>query len=324
MRMLLPPIDRRREMDKNLVAFFRDHRLIAFRRAIADFCRYYHLRRPQIGWYEYIDWGKTAGRTFEDGRIHLVHPENWKRGRIYNSERMWVQMVYHELAHYLFWTDAESKAETFTHRMVRGLRRTPKRARVAIARRSLAAPRAPAPPRPGPRPRVLRRHRPRPTRTAHRASLARGARARAASARTTPAATSLTRTTPARTSPARGFQASHCVRPHYSGPDFRYRYAHSGCSRGNRQGRETRTHFIRPHYFGPDIGHLRHVRTAIAPRHCPRSHCPLWEYPVRAAASTTTVRRATRTVRAGGTAARSRRRKLVARPRSSGPRRARA
>jgi hypothetical protein len=130
-RMLLPPIDRRREMDKNLVAFFRDHRLIDFRRAIADFCRYYHLRRPRIGWYEYIDWGKTAGKTFEDGRIHLVHPENWKRGRVYNSERMWVQMVYHELAHYLFWTDAESKAETFTHRMVRGLRRAPKRARVA-------------------------------------------------------------------------------------------------------------------------------------------------------------------------------------------------
>src|ERR1700722_7590963 len=132
--MLLPPIDRRREMDKNLVAFFRDHRLIAFRRATADSSRYYHLRRPQIGWYEYIDWGKTAGKTFEDGRIHLVHPENWKRGRVYNSERMWVQMVYHELAHYLFWTDAESKAETFTCRMVRGLRRSPKRARVATTK----------------------------------------------------------------------------------------------------------------------------------------------------------------------------------------------
>ncbi len=134
MRMLLPPIDRRREMDKNLVAFFRDHGLIAFRRAIADFCRYYHLRRPRIEWYEYIDWGKTAGKTFEDGRIHLVHPENWKRGRIYKSERMWVQMVYHELAHYLFWTDAETKAETFTCRMVRGLRRTPRRTRVVSAK----------------------------------------------------------------------------------------------------------------------------------------------------------------------------------------------
>jgi predicted SprT family Zn-dependent metalloprotease len=133
-RMLLPPIDQRREMDKNLVVFFRGHGRIAFRRAIADFCRYYHLRRPQIEWYEYIDWGKTAGKTFEDGRIHLVHPENWKRGRIYKSERMWVQMVYHELAHYLFWTDAETKAEAFTCRMVRGLRRTPRRTHSVAAR----------------------------------------------------------------------------------------------------------------------------------------------------------------------------------------------
>lgn len=134
MRMLLPPIDRRREMDRNLVAFFRHHGLASFRRAIADFCRYYHLRRPRIEWYEYIDWGKVAGKTFEDGRIHLVHPDNWKRGRVYNSERMWVQTVYHELAHYLFWTDAEAKAEAFTIRMVRGLRRTPRRPRVTAVK----------------------------------------------------------------------------------------------------------------------------------------------------------------------------------------------
>src|SRR3984893_7991471 len=153
--MLLPPIDRRREMDKNLVAFFRDHRLIDFRRAIADFCRYYHLRRPRIGWYEYIDWGKTAGKTFEDGRIHLVHPENWKRGRIYKSERMWVQMVYHELAHYLFWTDAERKAEAFSHRMVRGL----KRARIAGHLRRTAATRAAAARRSARRTRDLNRRR---------------------------------------------------------------------------------------------------------------------------------------------------------------------
>src|SRR5579859_1469793 len=141
-RMLLPPIDQRREMDKNLVVFFRGHGRIAFRRAIADFCRYYHLRRPQIEWYEYIDWGKTAGKTFEDGRIHLVHPENWRRGRIYKSQRMWVQMVYHELAHYLFWTDPESKADAFMLRMVRGLRR-PSKARSAASRSSRTASRNP-------------------------------------------------------------------------------------------------------------------------------------------------------------------------------------
>lgn len=135
MRMLLPPVAHRREMDRKLVEFFHGQRPVAFRRAIADFCRFYHIKTPKIDWYEYIDWGKVAGKTFEDGRIHLVHPENWKRGRIYNSERMWVQMVYHELAHYLFWTDAETKADAFMLRMVRGLKRTTKpRARTANTR----------------------------------------------------------------------------------------------------------------------------------------------------------------------------------------------
>jgi hypothetical protein len=125
--MLLPPIVLRREMDRNLVQFFRAPHNAAFRRAISDFCRFYGVKGPNIEWYEYIDWGKTAGKTFEDGRIHLVHPENWKRCRVYKSERMWVQTVYHELGHYLFWTDAERKAEAFTFQMVRGLRRSTRR-----------------------------------------------------------------------------------------------------------------------------------------------------------------------------------------------------
>ncbi|HKV53043.1 MAG TPA: hypothetical protein VJN94_00235 [Candidatus Binataceae bacterium] len=125
--MLVPPIAQRREIDRNLVAYFRDYRITAFRQAISGFCRFYSVKRPRIEWYEYIDRGRTAGRTFEDGRIHLVHPENWKRCRVYKSERMWVQTVYHELAHYVFWTDAERKAEAFTLRMVRGLKRSLRR-----------------------------------------------------------------------------------------------------------------------------------------------------------------------------------------------------
>ena len=131
MRMIVPPIVNRREIDRNLVLFFRQHRAGAFRRAISDFCRYYNVKRPSIEWFEYLDWGKTAGKTFEDGRIHLVHPENWKRGRIYNKERMWIAMVYHEMGHYLFWTDAERKADAFAVRMVRGLRRPERRRRMS-------------------------------------------------------------------------------------------------------------------------------------------------------------------------------------------------
>ena len=47
----------------------------------------------------------------------------WKRGRKYNSERQWVHMIYHELGHYIFWADAERKADAFASRMVRGLAR---------------------------------------------------------------------------------------------------------------------------------------------------------------------------------------------------------
>ena len=137
MRMVVPPVAFRREIDKNLSRFFRDHRPASFRRAISVFCRYYHLRLPRIEWYEYIDWGKTAGKTYEDGRIHLIHPENWKRCRIHKSERMWIQTLYHEMGHYVFWTDAERKADAFQRRMVLGLRATARRALKARGRQGL-------------------------------------------------------------------------------------------------------------------------------------------------------------------------------------------
>jgi hypothetical protein len=137
--MIVPPVEQRREIDRNLVVFFREHRSAAFRRAISDFCRFFNVRPPSIEWYEYIDWGKTIGKTFPNGQIHMVHPENWKRGRIYNSERMWVQAVYHEMGHYLFWSDAERKADAFTRRMVHGLRRAQRRTRISSRSRGAGA-----------------------------------------------------------------------------------------------------------------------------------------------------------------------------------------
>jgi hypothetical protein len=145
-RMMVPPVAYRREIDKNLAEFFRTHRLAPFRRAIANFCRYYNLKLPRIEWYEYIDWGKTAGKTYEDGRIHLIHPENWKRGRVYKSERAWIQTLYHEMGHYVFWADAERKADSFQRRMVLGLRLQARRARklARATRRGIASRRRPA------------------------------------------------------------------------------------------------------------------------------------------------------------------------------------
>ena len=121
MKMILPPLRERRAVDRLLSAFFQQYRAIDFRKAIGSLCRFYHLRNPKVEWFEYIDWGKTAGKTYENDQIYLVHPENWKKGRKYNSERRWINTVYHEMGHYVFWADAENKADMFASRMVRGL-----------------------------------------------------------------------------------------------------------------------------------------------------------------------------------------------------------
>ena len=120
MRMIFPGLRERRTVDRQLTVFFRQHREGHFRRAMALLSRFYDLPRPRVAWFEYLDWGKTAGRTYENGTIHLVHPENWKRGRKYNSERQWVHTVYHEFGHYVLWADAERKADGFAYHFVRG------------------------------------------------------------------------------------------------------------------------------------------------------------------------------------------------------------
>jgi len=121
MRMMFPKLRERCLVDSRLTTFFRDHREPEFRRAIASLSRFYDLPTPRVAWFEYLDWGKTAGRTYENGDIHLVHPENWKRGRKYNSERQWIHTVYHEFGHYVLWADAERKADGFAYHFVRGV-----------------------------------------------------------------------------------------------------------------------------------------------------------------------------------------------------------
>jgi hypothetical protein len=119
--MMLPTQRDRRSVDRSLRLFFALYGAADFRRAITTICRFYDLRPPTVGWYEYLDWGKGAGRTYENGRIHLVHPENWKKGRKYNTMKQWIHTVHHEMGHYLFWADAERKADLFADRMMHGL-----------------------------------------------------------------------------------------------------------------------------------------------------------------------------------------------------------
>jgi hypothetical protein len=118
MRMIIPGLRERRTVDRLLTAFFRDYRVGDFRAAIVAMSRFFSLRTPRVEWFEYLDWGKTGGRTYENGKIQLVHPENWKQGRKYNTERQWIHTVYHEMGHYVLWSDAERKADNFAYRFI--------------------------------------------------------------------------------------------------------------------------------------------------------------------------------------------------------------
>lgn len=119
MRMLLPPLKERREIRELLSEFFQTHHEPDFNNAIRALCRFYTLPVPKIEWYETLDWGKSGGLTYEDGRIKLIHPENWKRGTKYNTEAHWIKTVFHEFGHFMLWSDPETKAELFATRLMR-------------------------------------------------------------------------------------------------------------------------------------------------------------------------------------------------------------
>jgi predicted SprT family Zn-dependent metalloprotease len=117
--MLVPTAKERRLIQRLLISFFNGGEERDFKRAVKHVCNFYKLKPPKVKWFERLDWGSTAGRTYDNGEVHLVHPENWKKGRKYNKEGQWVETVLHEMGHYVFWVDAERKAQAFAQRMLK-------------------------------------------------------------------------------------------------------------------------------------------------------------------------------------------------------------
>jgi hypothetical protein len=121
MRMLLPGKRLRRQVDDALHAFFSDGQNADFEKAVSLLCTFYKVKSPKIEWYEYLGRGKLMGQTVEDGQINLIAPEHW-RARKVGTDRLWVRVFYHEFAHFLFWSDAEEKADRYMRLFCVGLR----------------------------------------------------------------------------------------------------------------------------------------------------------------------------------------------------------
>jgi len=118
----MPPLPARRIIDARLRNFYDNQDAREFRKAIKLLAEFYSIKRPKIEFYDQLANPKWAGETLEEGTIRLINPEAWKKHRKYNSPLRWLRVVYHEFAHYLLWCDAETKAEAFELRFVKGLR----------------------------------------------------------------------------------------------------------------------------------------------------------------------------------------------------------
>ena len=122
MRMIVPTLRERKHIIKNLEAFYNTHKKSEFNAAIKALCDFFKLKKPVIRWVSKIDDNYLfLGKTYEDGTIDLIHPEHWVRKRMKNKERIWVNTVLHEMGHYVFWVDAEAKANKFATKMEQGL-----------------------------------------------------------------------------------------------------------------------------------------------------------------------------------------------------------
>ena len=116
----------RRQIDSLLQKFYREEGISDFREALSIFCKFFQLKKPKIIWRKLIDAGQSAGRTYEGatGPVMLIHPRHWKKSdnkHLRHTSFNWKNVFYHEMGHFVHWSDAEQKADAFARKMERGL-----------------------------------------------------------------------------------------------------------------------------------------------------------------------------------------------------------
>lgn len=129
MKLTTPKIKDCRYIHEKLMVFKKvkseeefQNKQVEFNRVLKRFCDFFHLPIPKIEWYESIigtDFltGKwIVGKCFQDEpKLRLIKPH------FYNNLPLnmnWEEVVYHELGHYILWSDAEFKAKQFAKRMM--------------------------------------------------------------------------------------------------------------------------------------------------------------------------------------------------------------
>jgi hypothetical protein len=123
-KLPLPPTKLRVTIIRLLDAFYEEYQKEKFDLAVQLLAKWYRLPIPPIHWWEYLDGGRTGGVTYDNGEIHMQHPENWKASKSRTQgKQKWIRMVLHEWGHYYLHSNAESKADLFERSFIRGTRK---------------------------------------------------------------------------------------------------------------------------------------------------------------------------------------------------------
>lgn len=113
MKFLYPPNKVRKEIIYRLRMYFRTDEEEFFRAAMNLFFEFYEVEQPKVDWYERLDDIRVAGLTYSTGRIELIAPSAWKSNKKHRTQQRWLEVVFHELYHFLFWVSDEAKAEEY-------------------------------------------------------------------------------------------------------------------------------------------------------------------------------------------------------------------
>jgi hypothetical protein len=62
---------------------------------------------------------REAGFCRPSGHIVLTRPDVWKRNRRWNTRELWVEVALHEFGHYVFFAQAEPKANWFASQVLK-------------------------------------------------------------------------------------------------------------------------------------------------------------------------------------------------------------
>lgn len=133
MKVILPPPPSRARILQGLYAFYETEKRAYLRTAIAEWAAFYQVKAPRIELRKLRKDGDlfVLGQTQEDNKITLWPPAMWKmqtdeRPSARRPQRPfsftasgYVRTILHELAHVLWYVDAERRADLYAARFVR-------------------------------------------------------------------------------------------------------------------------------------------------------------------------------------------------------------